>query len=271
MPQAKSIDEVLTILEAIITDAEVKGSRTGYFAALYHKVTSQVKDGIARGIFNDGPRMERLDVLFANRYLAALDSWQNGQPLTRSWKVALDATQKSSPLILQHLLLGISAHINLDLGIAAVEVMKPEKPDDIHHDFDTINAILGSLTYEVIHEIDRMSPLLSLIGFHANNTNSFLVQFSMGNARDGAWCFAEELSQLTDEKYAESIAQRDTDIAKLGASLVNNSGFLKFTLGIIHLFEWKDPKRIVRELCGYKKEFLTADRIDSRPGKMSWQ
>jgi len=35
--------------------------------------------------------MKRLDVLFANRYFAALESRQNGQPLTRSWKVALDA------------------------------------------------------------------------------------------------------------------------------------------------------------------------------------
>jgi len=52
---------------------------------------TRLKDGIAKGIFNDGPRMKRLDVLFANRYLAALESRQNGQPLTRSWKVALDA------------------------------------------------------------------------------------------------------------------------------------------------------------------------------------
>jgi len=80
-----------TIPEAIITGAETRGRRTGFFAALYHKVTSQVKDGIAKGIFNDGPRMKRLDVLFANRYFAALESRQNGQPLTRSWKVALDA------------------------------------------------------------------------------------------------------------------------------------------------------------------------------------
>jgi hypothetical protein len=261
MPQAQTIDEVLSILEIIIADAERNGNRTGYFAALYHKVTSQVKNGIARGIFNDGTRMERLDVLFANRYLEAFESWQNHKPLTRSWEVAFAATEKSSPLILQHLLLGISAHINLDLGIAAVEVMKSEKLDNIHHDFDTINAIISSLTYEVIHELDRMSPLLSFIGFHANKTNSFLVQFSIGNARDGAWCFAEELSQLKDAEYTAHIAQRDADISRLGASLVNNSGFLKFTLGIIHLFEWKDPKRIVRELYGYKREFLTADRV----------
>ena len=156
MAQAQTIDEVLTTLATIIADAETKGLRTGYFTSLYYKVTSKVKEGVANGLFKDGPRMERLDVLFANRYLDALESWQKGGTLTRSWKVALDTTQRSTPLILQQLLLGINAQINLDLGIAAVEVMQGQNLEDIHIDFNTINEIIGSLTNETIREIDRM-------------------------------------------------------------------------------------------------------------------
>lgn len=264
MATPRTIDEVLIELETIIADSEQQGNRLGYFAALYHKVTARVKDGITRGIFNDGARMEQLDVLFASRYLDALRCWQNDQPLTQSWKIAFEATEKRNPLILQHLLLGVNAHINLDLGIAAVDVMQiqGQQLDKIHSDFNTLNAIIGSLTYEVIHEIDHLSPLLSLIGFHANRTNSFLVQFSVANARDGAWCFAEELSEMPDAERKAHINQRDKDIAKLASTLVNNSGFLKFTLGIIHLFEWKDPKKIVRELYGYKKKFLKARMVN---------
>ncbi len=59
-------------------------------------------------------------------------------------------------------------------------------------------------------EIDRMSPLLSLMGLQGNNTNSFLIQFSIGNARDGAWCFAEDLSKQTGDGYAATIKTRDT-------------------------------------------------------------
>ena len=43
----------------------------GYFATLYRKVTIQVKKGIADNFFDDGPRMERLDVILANRYTQA--------------------------------------------------------------------------------------------------------------------------------------------------------------------------------------------------------
>lgn len=261
MQQATTIDEVLSQLEKIIADAQASKDRTGYFAALYHKVTSGVKEGIAKGDFQNGPRMERLDVIFANRYLQALDQWRNGQPLTDSWKIAFDATKESSLLVLQHLLLGINAHINLDLGIAAVETINNEPIEDIHTDFDAINTIIGSLTYQVIHEIDRMSPLLSLIGLQANNTDSFLIQFSIGNARDGAWCFAQELSTKKGDDYSNYINARDKDIATLGKTLADTTGFLAFTLGIIHLFEWKDPRRIIAELDGYKKAFIKAAMV----------
>jgi hypothetical protein len=223
-----------------------------------------VKEGIAKGSFQDGPRMARLDVIFANRYLAALDAWRGSQPAagshppTQSWKIALDATKQSSLLVLQHLLLGINAHINLDLGIAAVETMQGQDIEAIHTDFDTINTIIGSLTYQVLHEIDRISPLLSLIGLQGNNTNSFLIQFSIGNARDGAWCFAEDLSKQTGDAYAACISTRDTDIATLAGDLAHTTGFLRFTLWIVHLFEWKNAGKIIAELYGYKKSVMHA-------------
>jgi hypothetical protein len=64
--------------------------------------------------------MEKFDVIFANRYLDALNSWKNKGSLTGSWRVAL-VLLKIFLLLIQHLLRGINAHINLDLGIAAVE------------------------------------------------------------------------------------------------------------------------------------------------------
>ncbi len=68
--------------------------------------------------------MEKLDVLFANRYLEALEIYNSKESPSGSWEVAFRATKKSSFLLLHHLLLGINAHINLDLGISAVEVVE---------------------------------------------------------------------------------------------------------------------------------------------------
>ena len=67
MPEAQTIDEVIEALDGVLDEARRDGSRLGYFAALYRKVTIEVKKGIAAGYFDDGPRMERLDVLdYAN-------------------------------------------------------------------------------------------------------------------------------------------------------------------------------------------------------------
>ena len=63
--------------------------------------------------------MERLDAIFAARYLEAVQQLWSGSVPSRSWRVAFDAATQPGPIVLQHLLLGMNAHINLDLSIAA--------------------------------------------------------------------------------------------------------------------------------------------------------
>jgi hypothetical protein len=242
-----TIDDILAQLQNIIAESIKTNSRMGYFAALYYKVTASVKDGIAKGQFEDGARMEKFDVIFAGRYLDALSAWKNHQPLSASWQVAFEATKKSSALVLQQLLLGMNAHINLDLGIAAVEVANGQM-DGVQKDFDSINTVISALTYQVLNDISRMSPLLSLLGLHYDNQTSILIQFSIDNARDGAWCFAEELAKKQGDNYTECITQRDDTIKNLARGLIQMQGFMKFTVWLIHLFEWKKPARITRAL-----------------------
>jgi len=101
-----TIEEVLEALDTIIARALEEGSRVGYFAAVYRKVTAKIAEGIATGFFDDGERMERLDVTFADRYLSSLSRYQSGGMATKSWELALQATAASRPIMLQHLLVG---------------------------------------------------------------------------------------------------------------------------------------------------------------------
>ena len=255
--QINTIDDVLTALEALIDESIRTGSRLGYFAALYYKMTDRVRQGIGAGEFDDGKRIEMLDVRFASRYLDALGRWKankNDPAITASWKLVFEAAEKSSVLLLQHLLAGINSHINLDLGIATADVAGGPGMVSIHNDFNTINGIIGSLTYEVVTEISRISPLLSLLGLHATNETTVLVQFSIGNARDGAWAFAEELSAQPAGSAAAFIGSRDKTIAQLGTDLIRVKGLARFTCWLIHLFEWRNPARITKALREYQKK-----------------
>lgn len=254
---ATTINEVILRLEEIISDSQKKNDRIGYFAALYHRVTVRVRDGIVNKEFEDNERMERFDVLFANRYLDAVDQWKNKKIASTPWQEAFKATKKSSILVLQQLLLGMNAHINFDLGIAAVEASGEKDMHEIRKDFNAINDILGSLTFDVLTEINRISPLLSLTGLHARNP-SILVQFSIGNARDGAWGFAEELNGKQGEEKLKCIALREASIQKLAVSLKTTRGLISLTTWIIWLFEWKVPKKIINALFSYRKKYITS-------------
>ncbi len=243
-----NISEVIVTLETIMDDCERTGNRLGYFAALYHKVTCRVRDGIAAGEFENGPRMERLDVTFANRYINAWQQMQAGKQPSASWAISFAAGGRRSVLVLQHLLLGMNAHINLDLGIAAAEIAAAEGLPAIRKDFAAINGILALLTGDVMTSLRRVSPLLSLMGLHQSRYNSILIQFSLANARDGAWCFAEEVFDASTDTKAVTIGDRDKGMAELANGILQATGLMRITLWLIHLFEWKKPARIIRQL-----------------------
>src|ERR1700692_597924 len=106
----QTTDKTLTELDQIILQARNQRDRLGFFATLYRNVTIKVKEGIAAGLFEDGPRMEKLDVTFANRYLAALGSFRRGEPLSKCWLTSFRLAANWPPIILQHLLTGMNAH-----------------------------------------------------------------------------------------------------------------------------------------------------------------
>lgn len=133
------------------------GNRIAYFAAMYRTVTAQVQAGLEVDFFDDGERMERLDVIFANRFLDALEAGRGGRP-TRSWRVAFDAAERWRPIVLQHLLVGINAHINLDLGAAAAQTAPGDQLPDLRADFDRINEILAGLMEGMRGALAEISP-----------------------------------------------------------------------------------------------------------------
>ena len=247
---ANTIDEVIAQLETIIADCRTNKSSAGYFAALYYCVTCRVKKGIENGEFEDNARMERLDVVFAGRYIAAYEAWKANKPVTASWQYAFSGTGKRSVIVLQHLLAGMNAHINLDLGIAAVETMAGGNIMDLKKDFNAINMVLAAMVYQVLHDLNRVSPLLSLLGLHATNNNEMLVDFTINDARDGAWCFAEDLATKSGSDCDTCIATRDGVISGLGKNIVHpSSRIVRITLWFVHLFEWHNTSKIIDVLC----------------------
>jgi len=252
MKPIRSIDEVIEALEDIIQKAGEENSSLAYFAVLYQKVTIKVKEGIQDSFFDDGPRMEQLDIVFARRYLDAyyayektsventIDGPGNSEveaTITDSWKEAFDLSRDTKLTVLQLLLLGINVHINLDLGIAAAEISKGRNIEDLHDDFNRINEVLSSLVNEVQDNLSNIWPPLKFILKKTGRLDDLIVDFSMEIARDGAWKFAQSMAAQPEEEWPEMIRLRDQKVARKADIIINPGWVSRLILWIIRLGE----------------------------------
>jgi len=248
MAEINTIDKVIEALDGIIKQSEDNNDTAGYFAALYRKVTARVKLGIINHEFEDGVRMEQLDVIFANRYIDAYVAWKQGLPVTASWKKAFDIAPNYWPIVLQHLLMGMNAHINLDLGIAAATVSNGKNILGLQNDFNKINTILSSLVTEVQNELADIWPRLKWILQRTRNVDDFMVDFSMQLSREGAWQFALSIAGKPTAEFETLVAARDARVAEK-SKIVTHDGFgASLLLGIIRLGERGTVKQKIEKL-----------------------
>jgi hypothetical protein len=228
---ASTTDDVIVRLDDIIRRAIVDGDRRGYFPALYNRVTRRVRDEIQRGGFDDGARMERFDVIFANRYLDAYDTYARGERPTRAWTRAFDAAASDRLLVIQHLLLGMNAHITLDLGVAAAEAAPGPAIEGLRVDFFRINAILASLVGTVEDELvaiagawrPDLGGLLRGVERAAGGVDRTAASLLMDGARDLAWAFANRLARADDGARAALIAEQDAEATLLADAVLVES------------------------------------------------
>lgn len=235
--QATTINEVIQLLDEIIEISKQEQSAIGLFAILYREVTLKIKEGIDNDSFQNGERMEKLDVIFANRYLKAYYQYKAREKASECWEFSFQQAETFWPIVVQHLLLGINAHVNLDLGIASAQVSTIENIEDLKSDFDHINTILSNLVGHVETCLIKIWPTLTIILKLTGKIDNFFIDFSMKTARDGAWKFANEFVAIPENQIEACIQERDQKITKI-ARLVSNPGyFVSAVFKFIRLFE----------------------------------
>lgn len=254
MPVAESfappstIAEVLVRLDGAVESAVRADSPSAYFACLYRGVTRRVADDIEAGRFEDPGRMERLDVIFANRYLAALHAYERNAPTTASWRLAFDAARSGKLSILQHLLLGMNAHINLDLGIAAAQVAPGASLPALRRDFHEISLLLGEMLDDVQHRLGHVSPWLWLLDIVGGRSDEEICTFCLGGARDLAWRWAERFAVHPDPSACPDIDTLDQAVALLGAPIRRPTPLIGAALTLVRSRETNDVARVVAAL-----------------------
>jgi hypothetical protein len=245
---ARSIDEVIDRLTWIVDWAKNTRSRIGYFAALYRSVTIQIRDEIRREHLDDAQRMERFVVVFANRYLEAVALLRRGASLSRVWAFAFKTTDSYWPIVLQHLLLGMNAHINLDLGIAAAQIMKGADLEGLHADFDRINGILAARVDDVQNELAHVWTALRVFNGVLGNIDDELIKFSIQKARDEAWRSAERLWNAPEADWPSVIDTQDKRMMVIARLVRRPEFFLTAVMRIVRIGEVQNVSRVINIL-----------------------
>jgi hypothetical protein len=248
MPYEQSIQDVIIKLDKILEESIAENSRLGFFAYVYRRTTAEIAKEIELNNFEDNQRMEKFDIIFANLYLKAYQDYKDYKSVSRSWAFAFKASDHELTII-QHVLFGMNAHINLDLAIAAAETMQGKDIRAIEKDFDKVNDILFQITNELQERLSRVSPFMFLLDWIGKNSDEKIIDFSMRKARTQAWNSANLFWSLGPSNQEIAIRELDELVLKLSLLIRNPKTFLTKTfLKLMGYFEEKDVKTVILRL-----------------------
>jgi hypothetical protein len=207
MPPAGTIEEVIERLEAL--DAELPVDDGVYwFNRLYLAVTHAVSDWLDTNEQAAPGFLERLDVVFGNKYLEAFDA--AGDDLDdypfRAWKPLFERRRRRDVAPLQFALAGMNAHINHDLAIGVQDVcgergVRPDRDAPEYQDYIAVNGLIERTEAEV--KVWLLTGALALLDRHFGPIDDALAIWNVTVAREAAWTHGEVLFELSDSGLVE--------------------------------------------------------------------
>ena len=214
------IDLALERLNDIVDLAATTKQKYGYFAAMLRRVVGRVKEGIAAGLFEDGVLMLQLESCLIEHYVRAFRAFQSGGAIPHAWDIAFTAAKEDKCTMLQHLLLGMNAHIYLDLGVAAAETMREVAFNVLERDFTTLNRILFRELEPTNNGFGGVARLVALFDYNMCSTDVWLARQGRTRFCESSWAFGKKLSELESAYWAVTISDRDMLVSELSWRIV---------------------------------------------------
>jgi len=206
LPQRPAnVREALRALDAVTERLLGDDDARATFPDVYAIVTRQIADRVDLGagaFFHDPRWISRLAGRFCERYLDTLRwSMDGGAQDCDAWDIAYAACARGGRLPIQHLMLGISAHINYDLAIGIYRTLaEAEAAPDARalrrykHDFDRVNDLLQASIPEVFAH---------LIGRHRCDASRLIFRRAYALSR---WAALQIVSTWRERVWADALA-----------------------------------------------------------------
>ena len=221
---------ILARMTELVDQWEAAHDRRAIFLGCYRLMTGNMLDAIDAGRFHDGVWVSRLLHRFTDYYFDALRLYDQNSPVTSLvWKLAHDATRDDEVTTLQHLLLGVNAHINFDLVFALYDQLVPEwnslsaeQRAQRHADHETVNRIIGE-TVDAVQDqvIDRHSPWFEFVDKLLGPVDEWLTSHLISHWREEVWnnavCYLDAVDEIARGALRRQIEQQ---ALRLGADIL---------------------------------------------------
>lgn len=197
-----SLDEVVEGLKAIEQAWSAPLDRRVIFATVYRMMSEAMRARIAQRKFEDNAWVTRYTIAFANLYREALRDYERGAitAVPKAWQLSFGESKAGRALVVQDLLLGVSAHINHDLALALHAVGIKTDRAKRRRDHEAVNQVLASITDEVQEKVAAMYARgLAAVDRWSGRFDEEVAGFGIRAARESAWSFAVALTTVRFE------------------------------------------------------------------------
>jgi hypothetical protein len=225
------------MLERCIRTARDENSADAYFPLIYLWETADINRAADEGVFEAPDEIRKMIVAFANRYFTARASFRSGQPTSRAWALAFRAARSSSALVVQHILLAMNAHINLDLAAATAETGLPWP------DYSKVDNILGAGVGKIQGCLNRTTLVLRAVDLVGRDFDEMFTVYSVKAARRYAFDMALRLRNTPEAGRPALVAEADACALKYGELLLRPPLRDRLLLAALHLTEVNESPR----------------------------
>lgn len=237
------LDDTIDALRAVALEA---GNASGYFPAMYARVTDRIRTETGAGRFGDADGMARFAEAFADWYLRPNAGIT---PIPGCWQASRDVADDGRLLIVQHLLAGINAHVNHDLPQVVVQLAaERDGLDGLRADFDAVNDVLADTMPDVLRDLGRVSAWVNIAAARGGGR---LFHFSLEAARAQAWRAAVRLDRLDATARAADVAEIDRLVSVLAYLVTRPGRPITWAVRAGRWLEEDDPHRVTRDLLGH--------------------
>lgn len=208
LPRAENFDDVMRNLDQVIDWAIKADSTIGYFAVLYRRSTLACRAAIRRGEFHDADLMHRFGAVFAQRYFDALNAYfrpGEDEGLTLPWEVVFCGQELGHSTMLQHMVAGLNAHIQFDLGVVTAE-MVPTALQTFEEDFLRINDLVASQVGDMLRVVDELSPTVRRLRWVMPPRQKLIARV-LRKFRRSCWLFAIYLALNPHKAREQTVNQ----------------------------------------------------------------